>query len=168
MALSNLNASLGNYWGIIQAGVADRLSTASLWIKIAAYETAQNITRPGNLFAWVTQARSLAVTQRTAAEVFQAADRGAAIDATMISQDYNARPYPQQNLAPIVRVRYEVNVITDEGPDTQWRTYVPAQGVLPATKGQLLDEIDGQILESTTQYDGITTGMTGNIGITAG
>lgn len=168
MALGNLNASLGNYWGIIQAGVADRLSTAALWIKIAAYEAAQNISRPAQLFQWVTQARSLAVTQRTASEIFQAAGPDAAIDATMIAQDYNARPYPQQNIAPLIRVRYEVNILTEEGPSTQWLTYVPAQGILPPTKGQLLDEIDGQILESSTQYDGIITGTTGNIGITAG
>lgn len=168
MTQGGLNASFGNYWGVVRSAAGQALSTAALWVAINAWESAQNILRPPGLFQWVTQARSLAVQQRLAATQFQAAGEAAALDASMIAQDYNARPLDQQTLAPIYRVRFEVNIITDTGPATQWLTFTPANGVLPATKGELVDQLNQASVGASSSYEGVITGLTGDMGITAG
>ena len=154
------------YWGVIQAAVTDRLSTAALWAKIAAYETAQAITRPSGLFAAVTQLRSLAASQRNAGEVLARAAENQAIDARMISQAVNARPLGDQALAPLYVVRYEATVLTDEGETTRWMSWM-IHGTLPATKGELIDDITGAGIDSTTGYGHVFTGLTGQMQITA-
>lgn len=154
------------YWGVIQSAVAQRLTTAALWAKISAFEVAQAIVRPAGLFQAVSQMRSLAATQRGASEVLAAAADAQAIDSTMIAQAINARPLADQALSPLYVVRYEASVLTSEGESTQWLS-VMYQGTLPATKGELMDEITGSGIDLATGYGSVFTGLTGNVQITA-
>lgn len=154
------------YWGVIQSAVSDRLSTAALWAKIIAFETAQAITRPAGLFQAVSQMRSLAASQRNAAGILAAAAEDQAIDARMISQAINARPLGDQALSPLYVVRYEATVLTSEGESTAWYSLM-MRGTLPATKGELIDQITGDGIDLATGYGSVFTGLTGNVQITA-
>lgn len=167
MTNGGFNVSLGNYWGVINSAAAQSLTTQQLWQEISAYEQANNVVRPAGLFQYVSQARSLAVSQRIAGSNLQNADDSAVIDASMIAQDYNARPANEQTLAPLYRVRFNTTVITSEGEATRWLTYV-SHGTLPATKGDLLDLMNQTGVEMSTSYRGVFTGLTGEYQITAG
>ena len=166
MATPIKNPGPQGYWGVIQAAVAQRLNTAALWAKISAYEVAQAITRPANLFTAVSQMRSLAATQRNTSEVLGRAADAQAIDSTMIAQAVNARPLNEQVLAPINVVRFEATVLTSEGESTQWLSML-FHGNLPATKGELVDQLTGTAIDATTGYGSVFTGLTGNMQITA-
>lgn len=166
MANPVTNPAPQGYWGVIQASAAARENTAQLWARIGAFEQAQGLTRPTGLFLAVSAMRSLAVTQRVAASVFSKAGGDAALTSAMIAPAVNARPLGDQALAPWHVVRYEVNTLTDAGASTQWLTMM-FRGNLPATKGELIDQITAAGLDSATGYGSVFTGLTGQISITA-
>lgn len=166
MANPVTNPSPQGYWGVIQSASAQKLTTAALWQEIAAFEQAQGITRPPGLFQAVSSMRSLAVSQRVASSALVTAGDEVALTAKMISQDINARPLDQQSLAPAYVVRFEANVLTDEGESTQWLS-VMNYGYLPATKGELLDQVTADGIDMATGYGKVFTGLTGNISISA-
>lgn len=160
------NPSPLGYWGVIASAAAQKLTTAALWAAISAFEAAQNIIRPSGLFQAVSQLRSLAVQQRTAATILTNASGGTALDSGMIAQDINARPLSEQALAPLFNIRFQVNTITSEGPSDMWLT-LQHRGVLPPTKGDVVSLVGNAALDASTSYEALITGITGNLSITA-
>lgn len=166
MANPITNPAPQGYWGIIQSAAAQRMTTAALWQQISAFEQAQGITRPAGLFQAVSQMRSLAVSQRVAGQAFATAAESEALTSAMISQDINSRPLGDQALSPLYVVRFEANLLTNEGSSTQWLS-VMFQGTLPATKGDLLGAVTDAGIDLGTGYGSVFTGLTGRVSITA-
>lgn len=154
------------YYNLISAAAADRLTTQDLWELISDYEAQEGISRPQGLFAAVTTMRSIAVSVRNSGEKLAAAPDSAVIDATMLSQGINSRPLVEQQLAPAYTVRYQATVLTSEGESTVWRSII-RRGALPLTKGDLVDLVFEQFLDGNASYGEIATGLTGSINITA-
>jgi len=166
MANSGINQAPLGYWGVIEASAAQRETTAQLWQRISAYEQAQGVNRPQGLFQAVSQMRSLAVTTRVAGERFNAAAETDALTSAMIAPAINARPLADQALSPMYVVRFEATAMTNEGESAQWLSMV-FRGTLPATKGELLDQLTGEGIDLSTGYGSVFTGLTGAISITA-
>lgn len=154
------------YWGVIRSAAADRATTAQLWERISAFEAARGISRPEGLFQAVSVMRSLATSQRTAQNSLSSAGREASLDTVHIAQEFNARPLDQQALAPVHVVRFEAEVLGEEGVETRWLSFM-LRGYLPATKGELVDLVDVQAPGVATGSREIITGLTGRIELTA-
>jgi hypothetical protein len=110
--------------------------------------------------------RSLAVAQRTASESLMAAGNEIALDASMVSQEINARPLTEQNLSPAYNIRFKVTTLTEEGEGDMWLT-IQNRGVLPPTKGDLVDLVNSAAVAASTTESALVTGATGDMTITA-
>jgi hypothetical protein len=166
MALSDIPSSLRAYWGVIRSNTFARATTTQLWQSISAWEQQYNILRPGGLFRAVTALRSLAVSQRGAAESLAKASGGDAITADMIAQDINSRPLTEQSLAPKYLIRFEANMLTDQGATTRWMT-VTTNNLAGLVKDDLLGRLDEAGIDMSTGYGEIYTSLTAQISIVA-
>lgn len=166
MALSDIPSSLRAYWGVIRSNVFQRATTTQLWQAISTWESQYNILRPGGLFKAVSALRSLAVGQRNAADAFDKASGSDAISADMIAQDINSRPLTEQSLAPKYLVRFEANMLSDQGATTRWLT-ITTNNLAGLIKDDLLGTIDESGIDMSTGYGEIYTGSTGNLSIVA-
>jgi hypothetical protein len=166
MAIPNLTPEQAQYWGVIRGAAAEHLSTADLWQRIRDYEGAQNIARPADLFTAVSQMRSLATTQRTSVEQLAALAENAVLTSVSIAQEINARDPITRALDPKYYIRYEASIVTAEGEGTRWFT-LAHNGILPATKGDVLGMVGMDVVAGNTEYEFLITGATGNLSITA-
>jgi hypothetical protein len=166
MALSDLARQFSAYWGVIRSNAFSRATTTVLWQAIANFEQTYNLVRQQGLFKAVTEMRALAVAQRNAAEAFASADPTDAIDSSMIAEDINSRPVTERSLAPKYLVKFEANVVTEEGPDTRWMT-VTTNDLGGMMKADLLDQIDQAGLDMSTGCGALYTGLTGDLQIVA-
>lgn len=166
MAIPGIDQTLLQYFGVIRGAAAERLSTQDLWQRIRDFEAQQGISRPGQLFTFVSQARSLAVQQRTAVSTLGAADNRAVLTPQMVAADIAARDAITRALDPRYFIRYGVTTVTDQGPAQTWYT-IKSPGILPATKGDVMAMIGQDVLGRQTGYTYTVTGVTGDVQITA-
>lgn len=166
MALSDLARQFAAYWGVIRSNAFARATTTVLWQAIANFEDTFNLVRAQGLFKAVTEMRSLAVAQRNAAEAFASAENADAIDASMIAEDVNSRPVTEQSLSPKYLIKFEANVITQEGPDTRWMT-VTTNDLGGMVKSDLLDQLDQSGIDMSTGCGALYSGLTGDLQIVA-
>lgn len=156
----------GIYWGIVNSAAAEKLSTADLWAEIRGFEAEQGVNRPAGLFTAVSSMRSLAVQQRIARDLLTGAADNVALGAEHISQDISSRPQAEQNLAPAFQIRFKATVLTGEGTLDRWLTVVN-NGILPATKGDLVSLVASSAIGMSTTYGQLLVGLTGDMMITA-
>lgn len=166
MAPSASPNPFGAYWGVINSAAAESLTTAALWDQIRGFEEEQGISRPAGLFKAVSSMRSLAVSQRLARDSLTAAADNVALTADHIAQDINSRPLAEQALAPLYQVRFKATVLTSEGSIDRWLT-VMNNGILPATKGDLVSLVASSAIDMSTTYGQLLVGLTGDLEITA-
>lgn len=166
MAPSSSPNPFGAYWGVINSAAAEALTTAQLWDQIRGFEAEQGISRPAGLFTAVSSMRSLAVSQRIARDALTNADASVALTADHIAQDISSRPLSEQALAPAYQVRFKATVLTAEGSLDRWLTVVN-NGILPATKGDLVALVASSAIDMSTTYGQLLVGLTGDLMITA-
>src|SRR5215468_6295636 len=147
MALSDAGRAALAYWGTIQAGVSQRMSTADLW---AAIRAAQALEPGGGgkvTIQGVNEIRSAAAQIRNASESFgnarDFADRYG-IDQAITSEMMSTAPWSreQQSLQTLAdyQVRFEARMTSPLGTEfTQTLTALFPNGSLPATTGELVD-----------------------------
>lgn len=166
MAIQDLGPQYLQYWGVIRGAAAEHLDTAALWQRIRDYEGAQNITRPDQLFSAVSTMRSAATTQRGQVEALGALAENAVITAAHVGTEINARDPLARALAPKYYIRYEASIVSAEGESTRWFT-LAHDGILPATKGDVLAMVGADMVDNATEYDFTVTGHTGGLSIMA-
>lgn len=166
MALSDLARQFTAYWGVIRSNVFQRATTSVLWQAISNWEQTYSVIRSQGLFQAVTEMRTLAVQQRNAAQAFESADPADPINADMIAQDIHSRPVTEQSLSPKYLIRFEANMLTDQGPSTRWMT-LTTNDLAGTIKDDMLTTIDQSGIDMSTGYGEIYTGMTGQISIVA-
>lgn len=165
MAIAGVTQTLLQYFGVIRGAAAEKLSTSDLWQRIRDFEAASGIERPSQLFTFVSQARSLAVSQRTAVNTISQADNAAVLTPSMVAVDLAARDTITRALDPRYFVRYEVATVTAEGESTAWYT-IKTSGILPARVGDVRQMIAADMIGQQTKYSYAVTGVTGQIQIT--
>lgn len=164
--IQELPASALQYWGVIRGQVANRASTADLWAAINDFREQQGLgSIPGGIGA-ISKLRSLAVSQRSAVEMFAQADAHQTIDASWIAQDITSRPPDEQALTPMWKINFGVTRLTETGSETGWMTYV-AIGALPPTKDDIVGLVQDKSVAIGIGSDSVVTGTTGDVEILA-
>lgn len=149
-------APLG-YWGVIEAAVTNRMSTADLWsaIREATANPANGLT--GITLMDVNRLRSSAALIRNSAAEFNRATDDLVISGKMIATAPWARKEESQRLAPKLQIRFLHTTLKDEIFETSWRTYMHP-GPAPATVGDLRAIVDraGQMLAQDYETDHVS------------
>ncbi len=154
------------YWGNIQSAVASRASTAELWSTVQAAAAADNYSIAGATAIDMGQLRALAAGNRNAMEAFGRAGQDATITDTMLGSELYARFSTAANPEPQYFVRFE-HLITENGQQTTvWRTDV-FRGLLPPTKGQLLEQLNADAQGLADEYNQAHIGI-GSVSIGMG
>lgn len=128
------------WWGTIQAGVSERLSTAELWERIQARSQELGLATPPTMFQAVNEIRSQAAQLRNASERLSGADPSEAITSALLA------PLPYGNLGGAAGPRtFDVRVnYTAVRTGVEEQDYITLRytGGLPATVGELRDEAE--------------------------
>lgn len=121
MPLSDEARPFAGLWGVIQAGVAVRASTAELWAEIRGFASEHNIPLGQGAFAAVNEMRGMAAGIRRGAETFQAADPEQAFTVNMAPADIALRSEGARLAQPEYLVRFDLT-FTDPGGDIVTKT----------------------------------------------
>ena len=147
------------WWGIIQAGVTDRQTTAELWSTIHSYSADHGLAEPPNLWAQVNSLRSASATLRDRGQAFLRADPSLSLSADYIGQLPYARDLGAQAVTQRYLARVGFLVTGTQGPDLRYVTLDIPPGGLPGTVGGLLDEIDLAASDAADAYDETVEGI---------
>lgn len=133
------------YWGEIQSGVSQRVSTADLWSIVRDAAAAEGRPLSGVSAIDMNLLRSIAAEQQRTMRDLGALRPDQGLDASVIARDVSARPLAEQALAPQFLVRFEHDLIVEGELMTVWRTST-FDGALPPTSGDLRNalELDAQ------------------------
>lgn len=129
------------FWGSILASARQRATTAEVWNAIHAAAESSGLAIPSDMFSQVNRMRSLAVGLRRASDTLGGAASTDALTGDMIGRQIYARSGPEQSLAPLFHVRFEMKAIAEGVESTGWYT-LQYSGSLPDTVGELEDDID--------------------------
>lgn len=140
------------FWGVIQAGVAQRASTADLWSMVRDAAAAEGVELHGANAIDLGQLRSLAAGNRNAGEQFARAAGNLGITTEMIGTELWSRAPLEQGITPRWLVRFQQTTESEGEQSTGWRA-ASYLGNLPATKQQLLDELDAHAQDMAVDYD---------------
>ena len=165
MDLTSGQKQLLAYWGIIQAAVSQRASTAALWEAVRSDALAQGVTIQGVSAIDMGRLRSIVADQRNAMEAFGLLRPNEAITQSQIGTDISARDLAAQALAPTWLVRFEHDVVVEGELQTLWRTST-FEGSLPATAGSLRSAVEADAQALADDYD-VTHAGVGRIQIVA-
>lgn len=143
---------LAPWFGVIQGGTWQGLSTEELWDRLRDAVAFDKLPLPEVSATDVSRLRGIAASQREAMNEFRRATAETTIAASMIAQDISSRPLTEQALTPRFMVRFEWQ--STEGGEllTEWKTSVWT-GVLPPTKDSLLEQIGRDAERLGDDYD---------------
>jgi hypothetical protein len=174
MPLSDAGRAALGYWASIQRAVANRETTAQVWDRIKADQAAGvSGGRPVTLQG-VNEIRSAAARVRNSSEAFGAAradSEASGLDRVISSDMMSTAPWSreEQALSTLAdyTVRFEARMTSPLGKEfTQMLTAVFPAGALPATVGDLIDELGSFAPASGSLADGTFEGV-GDVSILA-
>jgi hypothetical protein len=139
------------FWGTIEGAARDRATTADLWSRLQDHADTQGLSGPGLTLADVNALRARASDFINSERNLARANDSYGIDSSMIATAPWERPMAQQDALPMYQVRFEHHVTVDGVAQTQFRT-VMFRGELPATVGDLMDELEGDAQEMADNY----------------
>lgn len=154
------------FWGTIQAGAREHESTAQIWDRIRTAATENNLALPADMFSEVNRMRALASGLAYAGESLAKLSDGDVITSNQIGQQlYQRSSADLREIAALYHVRFEMTTISALGPTTSWYTF-DASDTLPATKGELIDDLSAYGQSLTDGY-GVEFGGIGAVEIGA-
>lgn len=141
------------FWGATQGAVANRGSTADVWAAINAAAAANGMASPDLSLGDFNRLRSMAAGVRNSSEAFGRGQIGSAITSDMIGTPPWARPLGEQNALQMTQVTF-LHTTTD-GAGNLFNDYrsVMFTGPLPATKAELLDQLNEDSQALADKYD---------------
>lgn len=147
-----LNPRALMFWGTIEGAARDRATTADLWSRLQDHADSLGLSGPGLTLADVNALRGRASEFINAERSLTRASDDYGIDASMIANAPWQRGIAERNALPMYQVRFEHQVIIDGVPQTKFRS-VMFRGQLPATVGDLEDQIEGDAQEMADNYE---------------
>lgn len=117
MPLSEESRPFAGYWGIIQAGVSVKASTAELWAEIRGFASEHGLQLGPGAFAAVNEMRGIAASMRRGAETFQAAERERGFDPSMAPPDISTRSPGAQLAQPEYLARFDLTYLDPTGEE---------------------------------------------------
>jgi hypothetical protein len=142
------------FYGAARGAVAQRASTADFYSALRNAGATFGAGQGGLTFGDVNAIRSAAAQERNSAERFQRMPDANAIDASQISRAPYGRSLEAQASMPIYQVGINLTTINKETGESVNR-YTTAQftGQLPATKGELLAQVQQDAQALADNYD---------------
>lgn len=127
------------WWGVIQAGVTEHLTTAELWEKINERAAELGVDGPVGGALGINQVRSIAASLRNASDLLT----GAPATDAIVGRYLAPLPYghtPGQGAGPrLFDVRVNYTAVRGGNPESSYVT-LRYTGGLPATVGELRDD----------------------------
>ena len=157
---------LDTYWGVIQAGVGVRASTAQLWdaVRLSVAEAGETLG-PG-AFQRMNQLRGLAVEQRNKDAALARLSPTDAITGQHIATDINSRDALQRGLSPRYRVGFNVEATQVRTGETFNLRLTDTFGSnLPATVGDLIDTLNIEAPSLVESYGLFMEAVAGGLSI---
>ena len=140
-------------WGDIQASVEEHMTTAELWNEIRAAAERLGTRVPEGMFQAVNTMRNLSAQLRNASDRLTAASRDEALD----RRYYADEVYLRDASNPLAGTSYHVRFTVPQyqGGETRMQTFTMLyEGSLPATVGDLMDDLDLYATELGNDYAG--------------
>lgn len=148
-------------WGSILASARSRLTTAQVWDAIRTAFPREQYRYGSDILGAVNRMRARATGLAETSRLIAKANRGDVLGGRMIGQQIYARSLNDQEKAPVWHVRFQVPVTTPDGTSTDWYT-MEYNGVLPATVGDLYDDLDAYADSLGDDY-GVSVGAIGAV-----
>lgn len=140
-------------WGEIQESVGERATTAQVWDEIRAAAERYGTRIPEGMFQAVNTMRTLSAQLRNASERLGQADPGEALDRRFYADEIYLRDVTNPLAGSAFHVRFTVPQV--QGGETELKTFTMLyEGGLPATVGDLLDDLDIYATELGNDYAG--------------
>ena len=150
---------------MITKAAGEHLTTAAVWDRIHAYTESRGLVEPPNLFLEVDRLRGLGSSLTYATERLSRAPDTAPLGADFIADQVYARSSVDRALTPLYHIRFELT--SQAGGIESTGTYtLEWPGELPATVGELRDEIAGYADDLSADY-GVTPVAVGAIEVGA-
>jgi hypothetical protein len=128
------------FWGTIVAAAHEGVGTAELWERVRSAAEDQGLPLRGAGAVDMSRLRGIATQQRVARRNFERASTSDMLTADHIAQDISSRDLAAQAAAPQWAVRFEWQTLEGGVMATEWKTNL-FTGILPQTKGELLDQL---------------------------
>lgn len=145
------------WWGTIQAGVSERLTTAELWDRIQARSAELGLATPPTMFQAVNEIRSQAASLRNASERLSAAAPGDAITSSYLAPLPYGGSMGGAGGPRTFDVRVNYSAIRAGVPEDDYITLRYAGG-LPSTVAELREEAQ---LVTESLVEGYGASLTG-------
>lgn len=148
------------WWGVIQASVRERATTAEVWSAIRSFGQANDLRYPPGMLQEVNRMRSQASGLRNASERLAKASPSDALTSRLLAPLPYARSSIEQDLASQFHVR--VNYTARKGAETE-SSYITLaySGGLPATVGELYADAQVATASTVDTYGGELIGLEG-------
>lgn len=139
------------YWGNIQQSVAARANTADLWAAVRAASPAEGVALKGVRITDMNTLRSIAASQQRSITGTSGLLPSQVLTGDVIGRDLSSRSPQDQLAAPRWIVRFEHDVTVEGQLLTLWRSSV-FEGILPATKGDLQNQLEADAQALADDY----------------
>lgn len=153
----NPAGKLAAYWGVVQAAVAERATTAELWASLRDAAASEGVDLSGISATAVNQMRAAAARNRNAGENLSRATGTDALTGSMIGSELYPRSAADREASPLWLVRFEHSTIADGIEATDWRT--SAFSTLPENVGDLRDMVEADGEDMGDEYGATHVGV---------